>query len=116
MRYNIKQHRSIDERMAVASVLQEKIPDTQVYLDVIDNATSLAYGAWPERLYVLLDGVVEYEGGKGPFFYNLDELDQWLERFTKEARRLSNNNNNNNNNNNKSCDDNNIHVMKSKIV
>ena len=109
MRYNIKQHRSIDERMAVASVLQDKIPDTPVYLDAMEDAASLAYGASPERLYVLLDGVVEYEGGKGPFFYNLDEVDQWLERFTKEAGKLRNNNNNN-------CGNNNIQVMKSKIM
>eukprot|EP00112_Aurelia_sp_Birch-Aquarium-sp1_P019334 Seg476.10 transcript_id=Seg476.10/GoldUCD/mRNA.D3Y31 product="Thyroxine 5-deiodinase" protein_id=Seg476.10/GoldUCD/D3Y31 len=100
--------------MTVASVLQDEIPDTQVYLDRMDNAASLAYGAWPERLYVLLDGVVEYEGGKGPFLYNLDELDQWLESFSrKETGKLSNNNNDkiisSGNNNN-------IHVMKSKIM
>ena len=43
------------------------------------------YGAWPERLYIVIDGVVVYKGGMGPFDYRLYEVRQWLEdRFGRK--------------------------------
>jgi hypothetical protein len=38
------------------------------------------YEAWPERLYIVLDGAVVYKGGFGPFDYRLDEVQDWLAR------------------------------------
>lgn len=40
------------------------------------------YGAWPERLYIVHDGLIVYKGGKGPFDYHLGEVQAWLsERY-----------------------------------
>lgn len=36
------------------------------------------FGAWPERLYILQNGVVVYQGGLGPFDYKLSEVKEWL--------------------------------------
>jgi hypothetical protein len=37
-------------------------------VDGLDDKVSLAYGAWPERIYVIgTDGRVAYRGGIGPF-------------------------------------------------
>lgn len=36
------------------------------------------YDAWPERLYIIVDGVIVYKGGNGPFGYCLWEVQEWL--------------------------------------
>ena len=40
------------------------------------------FDAWPERLYIILDGAVVYQGGYGPFDFKLAEVKDWLaERY-----------------------------------
>ena len=72
------QHRSYDERESVA---QSCSIDLQIGLPIIieemDNAIDEAYGAAPERLYLVdVDGSVAYHGGAGPHFFDLDEWEQ----------------------------------------
>ena len=93
---SILNHRSIQDRIKVAMYLQSEVPEAAVFADQLDNSAAWAYGAHPERLYVLLDGNVVYQGGMGPFFYDLNELNQWLVDF---KTREGNNNNNNISNN-----------------
>ena len=40
----------------------------------MQNEASIAYGAMPERLYVIYNGMVTYEGGQTPFQYKLEEM------------------------------------------
>lgn len=48
-------------------------------VDGIDDAVGKAYGAWPERLYVLdAEGVVAYQGGYGPFDFHPAEAEEAL--------------------------------------
>ena len=73
-----RQHRSYAEREAVA---QSCSIDLQIGLPVIiedmDNAVDEAYGAAPERLYLVdVNGRVAYHGGAGPHFFDLDEWEQ----------------------------------------
>ena len=49
----------------------------------MDNKAGTAYAATPERLYVVLDGKIVYEGLQGPFDYRLDEVEEYLERRSK---------------------------------
>ena len=43
-------------------------------VDGVDDAVGKAYGAWPERLYVLdAEGRVAYQGGYGPFDFEPSE-------------------------------------------
>ncbi len=65
-----RRHRTIDERAQVvqscALNLELTIP---VLVDDMDNTTDEAYGAVPERLYLIgTDGRVAYRGGVGPHF------------------------------------------------
>ena len=76
-----RQHQSYAERESVA--LSCSI-DLQIGLPVIveemDNAVDEAYGAAPERLYLVdVDGQVAYHGGAGPHFFDLDEWEQAIE-------------------------------------
>jgi type I thyroxine 5'-deiodinase len=48
-------------------------------VDRVDDAVSRAYGAWPDRLYVIgPDGRVAYQGGVGPFGFSTDEVRAFL--------------------------------------
>lgn len=68
---------------AFASDFRFPIP---VYVDTISDHAGIRYDAWPERLYVVVDGVVVYKGGPGPFQYRLGEVKAWLEgRFGHHA-------------------------------
>jgi len=45
------------------------------------DEASNAYGAHPERLYIILDGKIVYQGGLGPMDYHPEEVDSWLEKY-----------------------------------
>ena len=47
----------------------------------MQNEANDAYGAWPERLYIIQQGKIVYEGGTGPYNYNLGEVEKWLEKY-----------------------------------
>ena len=52
--------------------LRTKLP---VAVDGIDDAVALAYGGWPDRLYLVgHDGRIAYQGGEGPFGFDPAEL------------------------------------------
>ena len=55
----------------------------RLVVDLMDNKAGIAYAATPERLYVVLDGKIVYEGLQGPFDYRLDEVEEYLERRSK---------------------------------
>jgi hypothetical protein len=50
-----------------------------VLIDAMDNRADRAFNGWPERLYVLsADRRVAYQGGKGPYGFDPDELERFL--------------------------------------
>jgi hypothetical protein len=67
---------SLEERADAAEAcvgrLQTRIP---VLLDDVDDAVALAYGGWPDRLYLIgRDGRVAFQGEVGPFGFKPEEL------------------------------------------
>ena len=83
-----RQHQSYGEREEAAQScaigLHISVP---TLVEEIDNAIDEAYGAAPERLYLIgKDGRVAYHGGAGPHFFDLDELDDALQRLEAEAK------------------------------
>jgi hypothetical protein len=64
------------ERAEVASTcavrLRTRLP---VAIDGLDDAVALAYGGWPDRLYLVgRDGRIAFQGGEGPSGFRPDEL------------------------------------------
>ena len=58
---------------ACALRLRVRIP---VLIDGLDDAVASAYGAWPDRLYLIgADGRVAFQGGEGPFGFVPEELE-----------------------------------------
>jgi hypothetical protein len=67
---------SLEERAGAAKTcilrLRTRIP---VLLDDVDDAVALAYGGWPDRLYLIgRDGRVAFQGGRGPDGFKPEEL------------------------------------------
>jgi hypothetical protein len=61
-------------RAAEACVLRlrTRIP---VVLDELDDRVALAYGGWPDRLYLIgRDGRIAFQGGEGPEGFRPEEL------------------------------------------
>ena len=48
------------------------------------NEAAMAYGAFPERLFIIQEGKIVYEGGTGPYNYDLTEVQKWLEEYKAE--------------------------------
>lgn len=68
---------SAEERVAVAETcaLRLRIP-MPVLIDGMDNAVASAYGAWPDRLYLIgRDGRVAFRGEPGPFGFIAADLE-----------------------------------------
>ena len=76
-------HRYIPCRRNAALKLKTKagrfLEGCPILVDAMDDRANLAFAALPERLYVILDGKVVLQGGLGPFNYNIEEVEHFLE-------------------------------------
>lgn len=84
----LRQHQSFDEREEAARTcsidLHISIP---TLVEEMDNTIDEAYGAAPERLYLIgKDNTVYYHGGAGPHLFDLDELDEAIQRMEATVR------------------------------
>ena len=53
-------------------------------VDSMDDATSRAYGAWPDRFYVVgLDGKIAYAGQPGPWGFDVGAVETALKSLPK---------------------------------
>jgi len=50
-------------------------------IDNMDDSTNQNYLGWPDRLYLVdKDGKLAYAGGRGPFFFSTEEMDEAIQR------------------------------------
>ncbi len=74
------QPQTLAERLKMARWLVEKKKwEMPVVVDSMQNTLLSAYNTWPIRLYVFKAGKVVFEGEQGPFGYNTQEVDAFLE-------------------------------------
>ena len=80
-----RQHQSLEEREQVANTCSLDLNMTiPILIEGMDNAIDEAYGAAPERLYVVgVDGTVAYHGGAGPHFFDVDEWEEAIASSVK---------------------------------
>ena len=76
-----RQPTTFDERRELAELFVDKMSvDAPVLVDHIEIPATACYAAWPERLYVVdTDARIAYKGGMGPFYFDVDELEEFLE-------------------------------------
>jgi type I thyroxine 5'-deiodinase len=78
---DIRQHKTLDNRMAAAQILAMRKPPFPVVVDSMADEANTKYGGLFERLYVFRDDVIEYQGGRGPSGCLLSEVEQYLVNF-----------------------------------
>jgi len=82
--YQIPKHRCLEDRLSAARLMLAEVPGSNVVVDNMDNSSNAAYGAYFERIYVVRDERVVYQGGRGPEGYRISELTDWLEQYRDE--------------------------------
>lgn len=77
------------ERAAVATtcVTELNLP-MPALLDKMDDKVNQAYKGWPDRLYLVgTDGTLAYAGGRGPFYFSPDALEQAIEETLNKGEK-----------------------------
>lgn len=76
-----EQPKTFDDRLDLAQAfVSEMGVEGPVLVDEISNVANACFAAWPERLYVVgTDGRIAYKGGMGPFKFDTDELEEFLQ-------------------------------------
>jgi hypothetical protein len=77
------QPETADERADVAAACMLRYNFRfPMLLDNMDNDAEEKYISWPDRLYIIgSDGNIAYQGGLGPFYFNIDEFEQELSKL-----------------------------------
>ena len=83
----LKFHRTIGDRIEAATMLKEdySLP-FEVICDSMDGEVMEKYDSFPDRLYIMVNGVCMWHSGQGPFFYEPKEVRMWLEQFYGESK------------------------------
>lgn len=75
------QPKTLPDRLAIVKDFQARFGyPIPMLVDRMDNAAEAAFGAWPERLYVVgADGKIAYQGAQGPKGFDPEEVERWLQ-------------------------------------
>ena len=81
------QPKSFADRLNVAEQMCQKLEiKLPALIDGMDDRVNQAYGAAPDRLYLVArDGRIAYQGGRGPHGFKPEELQAAIERELAEA-------------------------------
>jgi len=71
-------HKCLEDRVEAGHLLRTYIPEVSIVLDNMRNGVCNQYGAKPERLYIIKNGIILYQGAWGPQSYNLKEMESSL--------------------------------------
>ena len=76
----VTQQTTLEQRRQQADETAARLGLTMpLLLDEMDNATSRAFAAWPERLVVAAaEGRIAYPGSPGPWGFSPDEAEEQL--------------------------------------
>ncbi len=76
-------HKNFAERCAAADTcVREMEIDFPALVDGMDNATELAYTAWPDRLYVVgVDGRILHKTAPGPWGFRAKKIEEALKEL-----------------------------------
>ena len=79
--YEIATHKVIKDRIEAAKILQGLANHVKVVADDISDVTALTYGGVYERIYIIQDSKVLFQGAIWPIGYNLDKINQVLDKI-----------------------------------
>ena len=80
----VDQPTTLEQRLNNARQCQDTFKfEMPMLVDGMDNTFHEVYGCWPFRFYVIDQGklVLKAEPNSETFYYDVNELDQWINRF-----------------------------------
>jgi hypothetical protein len=78
---DVKLAKRLDDRISAAKrFVRELDYPIEVVCDSMVDEVVNKYEAFPERLYIIENGVVVFKGGRGPHDYNPKDVLEWLQR------------------------------------
>lgn len=83
---DIRQHQTIDHRLAAAYTLSMDNPPFPIVVDSMTDEANIKYGGLFERLYVFQNNVIKYQGGRGPSGCHVEEVEAYLKNYRKSLR------------------------------
>jgi hypothetical protein len=83
----VRSHESMEARVEVGQACMLKLAlEMPALVDEMNDSVATAYGAMPERLYLIgRDGKVAYKGGMGPMFFKPAEWKAAIEGYLAES-------------------------------
>jgi len=82
--YDIDTHNCIEDRLNAAEILRNEagnaLKNCKILIDQMDDRANKAYASLPERLYVVKNGQVVFQGGLGPFDYRISDVENFLKK------------------------------------
>lgn len=80
--YCIKQHQNINERKNGMSIIKNQIhKNVNILLDNMNNDGKKYFGVQYERIYIVFDNKITYQGENGPFGYDLSDVELKLKEL-----------------------------------
>lgn len=77
-------HKSLEKRNEAAEILKDMFPDCPIYLDGLTNDAERLYAAFPDKMVIIHDDLIEYIGGQGPMGFKIPEMVDRLELLLQE--------------------------------
>ena len=84
-RYQVQTHRTIEDRKNAAKLLKDAWKHT-ILVDNLNNEAAKMFGALPQRLCLIENGVVEYLGPRIPMNFDINDIDRLLEKFQQKDK------------------------------
>lgn len=80
--YVVTSHKTVSDRINAARLLLKIKPRASnvltLVVDDIDDNANKAYGGLFERIYIVHNSTIVYQGPRGPNGFHLDHVDKWL--------------------------------------
>jgi thyroxine 5-deiodinase len=78
--FYIQQHQKLSDRLEAAQTLADFCRlDFPVVVDTMCDAAASLYSTYPERLYIINESRIAYQGNRGPMGFKVTEVEQWLQ-------------------------------------
>ncbi len=80
----VPQTNKIEDRLAAAQTVFQMAPSCPLLVDDIQNEAAITFRGLPERLIIILDRRVVYEGARGPEGYDMSHVKDYLKENRKK--------------------------------
>lgn len=78
----INKHKTLQERVDASQIVSRNVSE-RVYCDSMNNNCKIFFGVQYERLYVVHNHIIIYQGGQGPMDYSLDDVAIFIQTENK---------------------------------